>query len=181
MIPSSPHPSSPRVTLREAFATEVFFVKMLFLLEDLPRRRSKQIRKDLRAHLADATIARGRRGALADLGPASRLAHDYQNAEGGPFPRAWSGGVAALVVGLFWSFSTLVYALGMLDASAGFAASSGGSAEASGTYLWTRVAVTYSADEMAAQFSGVGLLVMLAAMVVAYLVGARVWRLWRRG
>jgi hypothetical protein len=158
------------------------------LLQDLPGRRRKAIRRELRADLWASAVETGGAEAIRQLGSLRRLAIEYLDAEygGGKRPR-WVTGLA-WGVGMEILFSTAIIArtTGFMD---GLEAGRPGD----GTYSvrplggWGPIfEVTYVDG---GQFGGF-LLDLAPALVpwflvvsVAFLVGARSWRAlpaWRR-
>lgn len=131
------------------------------------------VKRDLRREL-DATAAEtGMTDAVTSLGDPRRLASDYLANLERPYPRwnsgAWWGGAGLwIITGL-----GIAYAIGASD---GLAATGGGTLTT--TVFGTAVTFVHTASEISAQFTftWASLAWFLAATLVPYAIGARVWR-----
>jgi len=149
---------------------------------DLPRRRRRDVRRELRADLLASAADVGAREAVRRLGPLRRLGLDYLDAEFGelrPRPNglhglAWGIAAGALLVTSMVAGSE-AYSSGLRSAHAG-----------AGTYghrlaPWgPRYIETYPASgadpTIAWEFDGGMILLWLAVILVAVVVGGRSWR-----
>ena len=151
------------------------------LVQSLPGRTRKAIRREMRTNLRAAAMEVGAAQAVARLGSLRRLAADYLEAEygqDGPRPR-WLRGV-------FWALAVEAVLLGFTHV--GLTAFSAGveaaNPQPSGTYTWPGLplfgiggGVTYDSQgaETGAHFTfGPWLLLCLIAALV---LGGRLWRL----
>ena len=156
------------------------------LVSDLPHRSQRAVRRELRDNLRAAASEAGVSAAVRGLGGLRHLAAGYLEAEYGdsrPRPR-WLRGVAwAMVVYLVFVGIMFVgndaFISGVLAANP----------RATGTYSWTRLGVwgpgltvTMSDGQVSSAVLKIAAPILLY-FAVAYLLGARVWRLpapWRR-
>lgn len=147
-------------------------------LIDLPRATRIAHRRDLRTNLVDAAGDVGTTAALRDLGDASALAEDYQDAALGSGPRA-----SYSRAGIFFFTTVLVLTSLFFDAAEGFGAGVlAADPDASGTFRWsgipflqTDVIATASAGDVQIVGGAFTPLTYLLLLVGAVLVG-RLWR-----
>lgn len=170
-----------RTPMTDVLRREAYLARLSFFMDDLPRARRRSIYRDLRAEVTAAAHDDGMTAAVRDLGPAAVLAHGYREAEGRPLPRWTLGALVAGGVVVLWVFTTLTYAMGLLDASrAAVADGAPGVTTTTGTYLWNDITARSSVDAISVESSGVGFLLMLAVYGVVTFVVARGWRAWSR-
>lgn len=166
--------ASDRLGLADRLRLAAVTTRLSVLLEDLPARRSREIRQDVEAELLAAAADGGMRQAVAGLGSLRVLAEGYKEAEGRPLPRWWTGGAAAFVVAAAWIAGAGIYVAGLLDGST---AAGPGPTSVTGWYLWSDVVATRSADSIGMSFEGHGPLVGLATTAIVFFVAGRGWRL----
>lgn len=142
-------------------------------LSALPGPRRRAICRELRANLADAAQDIGMRAAIDELGPARDLARYYLDGEPRNRPIWYQGAIAALAVLVLSAAGFAVYTAGMLAA-----VSDSGAELAEGLFLGVRIVAESSADRLGAQFQGFSW-PSLVGCLIAWLLGARVWRLRR--
>jgi hypothetical protein len=169
-----------RTPATDVLRREAYLARLSLFLDDLPRARRRAIYRDLRAELSAAAQDGGMTAAVRDLGPAAVLAHEYREAEGRPLPRWTLGALVAGGVVVLWVFTTLTYAMGLLDASRSASAESDAAVTTTGSYLWNDITARSSADSIWVESSGIGFLLMLVAYGVITFVVARGWRAWQR-
>ena len=167
-------PTNSRLGTVDRLRLAAVTTRLSVLLEDLPARRSREVRRDVEAELVAAAADGGMRQAVAGLGSLRVLAAGYKEAEGRPLPRWWTGGAAAFLVAVAWMAGAAVYVAGLLDGSA---AAGPGPTSVTGWYLWSDVVATRSADSIGMSFEGPGPLVALATVAVVFFVASRGWRL----
>ena len=160
--------------LRDRAALTTYLTRLSWAMQDYPAREWRDLRRALRADTLAAAADVGMSRALADLGHPRVLAESYLAQRPGRLPRWTAGTVAAGVTVLVLFYLAATYTFGTLD-----------TLEQLGGGEVTRHPfgrpVTFSATPDALGVSGdVGPLVLLAlgAGAVAWLLGARVWRLW---
>ncbi|MEP7793619.1 hypothetical protein [Sanguibacter sp. 25GB23B1] len=169
-----------RTPLVDVLRREAYLARLSLFMDDLPRARRRSIYRDLRAELTAAADDSGMTGAVRDLGPAAVLAHGYREAEGRPLPRWTLGALVAGGVVALWVFTTLTYAMGLLDASRSATAEGDATVVTTGSYLWNDITARSSADSISVESTGIGFLLMLVAYGVVTFVVARGWRAWTR-
>lgn len=150
----------------------------------LPTRRQREIRRELRANLRASAAQVGAKAAVRNLGSLRRLSYEYLSAEyrGRPWP--------SLLKGIAWMITTAVvlvvaqvmavtaYERGLLDANA-----------EPGTYtlevpvlgIVGQITVDSSGETASLAFY-LSLLVWLAWLLGAFVLGSRLWRViprWR--
>lgn len=171
-------PTTPTWTDKARIARAVWTVDLL--VQDLPGRARRAVRRDLRTNLYAATADIGSRQALQRLGGLRRIASDYLDAEYGDRRRPrWLSGLA-------WTLTVEIFLLGL-----GFAALSAFTAgvlttdpAADGTFGWAALLpggiagdVTLS-NGRTAGFSFTISVGMLLYLLGAFVLGSRMWRLW---
>lgn len=150
-----------------------YLEKVEFYLDSVPGKRRRAILRDLRENLTAAAADVGMPQAIDDLGTPRQLAGNYLDAEPKGGPRWSAGGVTALaVICLVW-LSQASFVLGALGA---LESTGGGHAELS--FLGMPMGVTFTGDEISAEWS-YAIVPWLAIFAVAFLIGARFWRIWR--
>ena len=143
-------------------------------LDPMSWRRRREVLRDLRTNLGDATADLGMSQAIEDLGKPRDLAREFLKAEPRRRP-AWSFGVLGVGAVLFVALlAGLSYMFGMSDALLG---SGGGTAE--GRFLGIAIIATATADEMSWSWSGWSWPITIVA-AIAFLVASSAWRLLRR-
>jgi hypothetical protein len=156
------------------------------LVQDLPRRSRRAVRRELRDNLRAAAAEAGAAQAVRGLGSLRRLAADYLDAEygeGGRRPR-WLNGLA-------WAVVVEVLVLGIMFA--GWSAFIDGivaaNPHAAGTYNWGGLGVWGLGETVTMAHGHVqsAVLTFSAAILLwyaaAFVLGARLWRLlppWHR-
>ena len=171
------HPIGPIDRVRIAHAVWTLDT----LVGDLPRRRRREIRRELRANLHASAAELGAREALRRLGSPRRLANGYLDAEfGDQAPRPhWEKGLA-------WALGAELVLL--LSTFAGIDAFTDGveaARPAAGSYTWEPLGwwgPQYELSMDAAGFSGFtlefsgGMLTFLLVLSVTFFLGGRMWR-----
>ncbi|MEO7587532.1 MAG: hypothetical protein ABIS84_05835 [Arachnia sp.] len=136
------------------------------------RERRERV-SELRANLADSAREVGLARALAGLGPPQALAAETS---AGRYAPSWLRGVVwTAAAGLIWGCAAVLSAVAFLD---GFGSVASPGAFASWTaWGWT---LTATAHETARHVSSelVLSLLWLPVLLIPFLVGARVWRVW---
>ncbi len=143
-------------------------------LSGLPRHRRRAILTELRANLAEAAAAVGMSEAIAELGTARSLARSYLDEEPRRGPDWMSGATGAVIALGLGMYALMIYVFGMLDALNGV-----GGGTVTGNALGVRVRATHTTAEISASFSGFSW-IWCGAVIVVWLLCARVWRLLRR-
>lgn len=142
-------------------------------LSALPRRRRRTILGELKLNLAEASAVTGMPEAIAELGSARSLARSYLSEEPRRGPNWVAGAIGGAVTFGLGLYAVMIYTFGMLDALAGV-----GGGAATSDALGVRVHATHTAGEISAQYGGFSW-VWFIAVVVVWLLCARVWRLGR--
>lgn len=143
-------------------------------LDPMPGKRRREVLRELRTNLADASADVGMAQAIEDLGKPRRLAREFVEAEPRQRP-AWSLGVLGAGAVLFVAMlAGLSYMFGMSDALLG---SGGGTAE--GGFLGIRVLTTATENELSWSWSGWSWPITIVA-TLAFLLASASWRLLRR-
>ena len=161
-----------RRSLRERWRMSVYLARLEWHLEGFLQIKERKtavssLRKEL---LADP---RGISVGLHALGPPAALAARW--AKEGTLRPFWSIGIIAAGVVLFVYWGLLLsFAAGMLAAVKG-----SGIAEAHATYLFVGVSASSSADGISIGWTSQGAWVTVPAVIiiVAFIVGARLWRI----
>ncbi len=170
----SEHPVEARALARvDVLRREWFLVRLSWHLQDLPGRQEKQIRRDLRTELTLAAADVGMAQAVRDLGHPLVLAEGYKAALGRRLPRWTSGAVSgALAVGALL-YLALAYTAGTLDTLEAL-----GGGERTAYPFGAPTTFISSADELsvASTTTPAGVVVVVAVWAVAFLLGARAWR-----
>ena len=165
------------MTVTDRLRTETYLSSYDFWLDVYGVRgsRRKELRRELRANLADATGDRGADAALEALGPARLLA--AQNAEDQRVPGRPTWHVGALAAVTTFAVTLLGMLLGALHFLDGVRAAGGGpaSGELFG-YPGIVVEATSTADTLGLGVSGFPWTVVVLTLL-AFLLGAKVWRL----
>lgn len=154
-----------------------YLTRFSWHMQDYPQRDYRRIRADLRRELDVAAAEVGMRDALREVGHPHALAQGYHAELGRPVPRWASGAAVAALVLALPAYAAAVYAVGGLDV---LEATGGGTATThplGGTMDFTSTASEIS---VSAQLGPAGLAVVLGLALVAFLLGARAWRLLRR-
>jgi hypothetical protein len=163
-----------RLTLGDRWRRWSYLQDVEMWLSALPGSRRRSILRELHAGLQDASAERGMRAAIEDLGPARPLARGYLEVEPTDRPVWYQGAIAAMVVGGLWLFATAVYTFGMLDALL-----DAGADGATSSFLGLQIVADTSPGTLSAEFDGFSW-PGLIAVVLAWFLGARAWRLARR-
>ena len=170
----------PGLGLRDGMPAVVYLTRYEAALEyhGLRRREIRARVDELRANLAESAADGGVTAALDRLGPPRALAAEVADVRMAP---SWMRGViwlaGALVIGLVALAMSVSALLGAIESLA----------VADGTATWSTSFVTVTATAGAigtADSFGVELpFITFALLLLPFLVGARVWRLWtgRRG
>ncbi|GIG19444.1 hypothetical protein Cch01nite_01680 [Cellulomonas chitinilytica] len=165
----------PRLSPRDRFVRERYLLRFSWAMQDYPKNR--RIVRELRTELTATAAEVGMTRAVADLGHPRVLAEEYVAELGRRLPRwgtgaVWGALAASTLVWLSWA-----YAAGTLDT---LAAMGGGTVEH--TAFGATTTYTYTADTVSVGTVATWrlALVYLVVFLVPYLVGARVWRTWRR-
>jgi hypothetical protein len=148
---------------------------------DLPRRRRREIREELRANMLASAEEVGAREAVRRLGPLQRLAVGYLDAEFGdvsPRPN-WVRGVT-------WALAVEIVLLAAIFAGMNGYTSALDAARASGTYDWsplgplgpqyTETRSLGQFDGFAIEFDFVSLLASIGVLLLVFVVAGRTWR-----
>lgn len=147
-------------------------------LSPLPTRRQREIRRELRDNLSASAAQIGAKAAVRNLGSLRRLSYEYLSAEyrGRPWPSPFKGAAWMIVTAAFlltaWTVAVDSYGDGLAAAGA-----------PPGTYTlyWPlfgfggEITVDSSGDFSRHVFT-LSLLVWLAWLLGAFVVGARLWR-----
>lgn len=144
-------------------------------LSSLPRRRRKEVLAELHQNLGTAAADVGMPAAIDELGSPRVLASRYLEGEPRQGPRWISGQIAAGVVFGIWLYATAIYVFGALDALGEAGVEHGVSLH----FLGVDVSLEHSSTTMAAQFTGWSW-PAIAAMILAFVLFSRIWRLRRR-
>ncbi len=177
MTTTTTAPPVRRLPARDRIRIERYLLGFSWHMQDYPHKEYKQIKAELRSSLRAAALDVGIDRAVADLGSPHVLADQYIAGLGRKLPR-WNTGItiAGLAVSML-VYLALAYTVGAIDT---LEAKGGGEIELSvfgvetvahfsGDAIWVQARPTWLA---LAIYGGVGL--------VAFLVGARVWRLLTR-
>ncbi|WP_087507856.1 hypothetical protein [Cellulomonas iranensis] len=167
-----------RLTWRDRQRLSWWFLRFELAMQDYPGREARRIRRELRASVLDDASRIGLDAALRDLGSPRRLAAGYFAELEHERPRWTDGAVLAAVVGVALPlYSWLGWQMGALDA---VDAMGGGTVELN--WFGSPVTLTRTAEQISMTTSVTwGPLALSAALaLVAFALGARVWRL-RRG
>ncbi|WP_046472115.1 hypothetical protein [Allosalinactinospora lopnorensis] len=153
-----------------------FLVRLDYHIADLPRRRRREIRRELGTDTRDAARDIGVPGAVADLGRPRVLAEDCIRAEGRPLPHYTRGAVWAAVSLAAYMYLVMSYSFGLADGA--IAAST----DLEGGLVGTEVAaLAAEADSLiAVELSYSPWILLLPA--AAFVLAGRLWRLlppWR--
>jgi hypothetical protein len=169
----------PGLARREALRVDAAVRRYAFWLEwyDVPRRRRRELRDDLRANLWESARVSGAREAVARLGGIRALAREAALADPARYERPrWELGLSTgIVAGGGVLLAQLFLALAWLDA----AHASGAARVSSSTVLLpgADIAYTQEAGGFAAEAS-LGYL-SLIAFGLAFLAASRPWRVLR--
>ena len=167
--------SGSRRSIRDRMRIDTYLLRLEWHLEGILRGADRKATiASLRQELL--TDPRDLASALADLGPASVLAARYGD-EGERRP-LWSIGViiGAIALLAYWAVF-LSYTGGMLAA-----VDSAAPAEAHSAFLFVGVEAFSNAEAVGIGWTGgwAWLIVPAVIMLVAFLLGARIWRAFRR-
>lgn len=165
---------SAKLTLLDRFRRWSYLQDVDLWLSALPGSQRRTILRDLRRNLADAARERGMASAIADLGPARRLAQEYLDGEPMNRPIWYQGAIAALAVLILTIAGFAVYSFGMLDAL-----ESSGAGTAQGSFLGVRIDAVAGPEEIGVAFRGFSWPTLIGC-VLAWALAARIWRLARR-
>lgn len=141
----------------------------------MPRRRRKAVLAELKQNLSIAAADDGMDAAIDQLGRPRALATQYLEGEPRQGPLWTYGFIAALIVFFAWVYATTIYVFGSLDALS--AASVNESVDVG--FLGLDIVAESSDSRLGATFSGFSW-PALTAVIVGFLLFARVWRLGRR-
>lgn len=166
--------TAARLTLPDRWRRWSYLQDVDLWLSVLPGARRRAILRELQAGLADAARERGMRAAIEDLGPARPLARGYLDVEPTDRPIWYQGAIAAMVVGFVWLVATAVYTFGMLDALL-----DAGADGAASSFLGVSIVAETGPGQLGATFGGFSWPAVVA-VALAWLLGARAWRLGRR-
>jgi len=147
-------------------------------LSVLPMRRQREIRRELRANLRASAAQVGSKAAVRNLGSLRRLSYEYLSAEyrGRPWPIPFKGAAWMIITAAFlltaWTVAVDSFRAGLADAGA-----------PPGTYTvhWPlfgfggEITVDSSGGFTQHTFT-LSLLVWLAWLLGAFVVGSRLWR-----
>ncbi len=173
--PTSPlgAPPASRLGRTEVLRREWYLLRLSWYLQDYPGREEKRIRRDLRAELTLAAADVGMTRALRDLGHPLVLAEGYKAELGRRLPRWTAGAMSAALAIVLVVYLGGAYAAGTLDA---LQAMGGGTLT---TYpLGAPTTFTATEDELSLQsvVTAPGLVLLLVVAAVAFVLGARIWR-----
>lgn len=173
-VTEAEQPVRGRLTVRDRWRRWSYLQDVDLWLSALPGRRRRAILRDLRTSLTDAAEDSSMDNAIDELGPARRLAREYVDGEPANRPVWYLGVIAGLVVLCLSVLAFATYAAGMI-AALGAADTS----TASSTFLGVEVTAENSAAAYGASFEGLAWPVLVMTLL-AWLIGARAWRLLRR-
>ena len=177
---TTPHATPrTRLRLREHLRLDWWLLRFELAMQDYPGREARRIRHDLRASVLDDASRTGLDAALRDLGSPRRLAASYHADLDHERPRWTDGAVLAAIVGVALPlYAWLGWQMGALDA---IGALGGGTVELG--WFGSPVTLTHTDDEISMSTSvGWGPLALSVGLgLVAFALGARVWRLLDRG
>jgi hypothetical protein len=158
--------------LTDRLSREWYVLKVDFLAQDVPsgyrKERRLELRSDLTAAAADVGIAQ----AVRDLGPASVLAHQLNQAEGRKLPHVWTGVITFTIILYAWAGMMMATTYALIEAASQLGGKRVVTVHAS--WLGTNVAITNGPHHLSGQWEGSG--VTLAVIVVVSLLAARTWR-----
>lgn len=162
-----------RLSTRDALRWDWYLVRFPSSMQDYSRKEYRRIKRELRAETRAAAAEVGMRRALRDLGHPRVLAEQYIAEYGKRLPRYTTGAVAAGLAVSLIVYPFVAYSLGALDA---IESMGGGSVM---RYLFgSETVFTSTAEEIsvAAVGSPGWLVVYGVAATVAFVLGARLWR-----
>ena len=150
------------------------------LVGDLPARRRREIRAELRGNVYASAAEHGMPAALRRLGNLRRLAADYLDAEftTGPRPR-WAKGLAWALV------AELILLVSAVSGATAFTTGVETTDPAAGTYTWAPLGGGVRYEHLVdatgfagfnVEISGTGLLTLVLIVGAAFFVGGRMWR-----
>ena len=165
-----------RLSVRDRIRIERYLLGFSWPMQDYPRKEYKQIKAELRASLRAATADVGVVRAVADLGSPYALADQYISELGRKLPR-WSTGItiAGLAVMLL-VYLALAYTLGALHT---LEAKGGGEVELSVFGVETVAHFSDAAIWVQGQITWTTVAIYGGVALIAFLLGARIWRLFR--
>ena len=167
--------TQPALSLRDRILRERYRLRFSWAMQDYPKngRIVRELRTELTATAAEVGMAR----AVAGLGHPRVLAEGYVAELGHRLPRWGTGAVwgALAVSALVWL--SWAYAAGTLDTLAAMGGGTVSHTAFGATTTYTHTAEKVSVGTVATWRLA---LVYLVVFLVPYLVGARVWRAWRR-
>lgn len=152
-----------------------YLLRLEWALQDYPHKALSRLKRDLRTELTLAAQDVGMRRAVADLGHPRALAERYVDELGRRLPRWTAGALAAgLVLGVL-AYLFLAYSMGTLDTLAELGGGSVTRYPFGAETTWSSTEV--GGISVATRPSVAGTVFVLGVTVVAFVLGARVWRL----
>lgn len=168
-------PARPRLTWRERNRLSWWLLRFDLAMQDYPGREARRIRRELRASVLDDAALTGLDAALDDLGSPRRLAAAYFAELEHERPRWTDGAVLGAVVGFALPlYAWLGWQMGALDA---VDALGGGTVELRWFGAPVTLTRTDAALSMTTSLTWGPVVLSVVLGLVAFALGARVWRL----
>ena len=166
-----------RLTLRDKVALDLYLARFSWSMQDYPAQEERAIRRELRAQVLAAASDVGMPRALADLGHPYALADGYKETRDRRLPRWATGAVAAGVAVGMLLYLTMAYSFGVLDT---LTALGGGTVTLDVLGTPSTFEASDGGMSMSTGLGWRGLALYVAVGLVAFLLGSRAWRAFRR-
>lgn len=149
-----------------------FLLRLDYHLGNLPGRRRREIRRELKTDTAEAAAQDGGREAVAALGHPRVLAEGFLAAETRPLPHYQRGALWAVACLAAYVYLVMSYGFGLMDGAA-----------ATGEHIQgglpgVTVAAGSEATALWSEYTFSGWVALIPA--VAFILGAKLWRLLSR-
>lgn len=173
---SEQHTTAEKLSLGERWQRFWYLESVELWLDPMPRKRRKQVLRELKANLQVAAAEEGMDAAISEHGKPRILARQYLETEPQRRRPTWPHGVVAVIAAaVVWVYACTIYVFGSINTLL----AGGHTDPVQISFLGVQITTEAHDEYLGAEFSGTSLGYLIAC-VALFLIFSRIWRLFRR-